>query len=206
MDANIAIKNATILTMNSELKMFQRGYLLVKGPNIIAVGDMAEFPLGEYGQIVEAKGKLVLPGFINTHTHLPMVLFRGLSEDTNLQDWLSHIWKYEGNLSKTNCYEGAYIACLESIRSGVTCVHDMYFYEEEIAQACDEVGIRAVLSYGIIDKFAEDIEARREEELKKTEYFIQKWHQKTDLISVSIAPHAPTTCTPETLIRSKELS
>jgi 5-methylthioadenosine/S-adenosylhomocysteine deaminase len=205
MNAEIAIKNALILTMNSDLQVFQRGYLLIKGNKIISVGDMDKYPEGSYKKVIDAKGKMVLPGFVNTHTHLPMVLFRGLSEDTKLQEWLAQIWRYEDHLSKTDCYEGAYIACMESIRSGVTCVHDMYFFEDEIAKACVEAGIRAVLSYGIIDKFVDDIQARREEELKKTENFIQKWHKKNDLISVSIGPHAPTTCTAETLLQSKEL-
>jgi 5-methylthioadenosine/S-adenosylhomocysteine deaminase len=206
LDADIVIKNATILTMNADSQIHLKGYLLIKGQKIISVGDMVDFPKGDHKEVIDAKGKIILPGFVNTHTHLSMVLFRGLSEDTKLQDWLSHIWKYEGYLSKTDCYEGAYIACMESIRSGVTCIHDMYFYEDEIAKACQEAGIRAVLSYGIIDKFAEDVETRREEELKKTEDFIQKWHKKNDLISVSVAPHAPNTCTPKTLLKSRELA
>ena len=206
MEADIAITNAIVLTMKSNLQIFQRGYLLIKEGKIFSIGEMDDFPRGNYNEIIEAKGKIVLPGFVNTHTHLPMVLFRGLAEDMNLQEWLTLIWKYESHLSKTDCYEGAYIACMESIRSGVTCIHDMYFYEDEIAKACKEAGIRAVLSYGIIDKFAEDIQVKREEELKKTEEFIQKWHNKYDLISVSIGPHSPQTCTPDTLIQSKELA
>ncbi|MHA1975245.1 MAG: amidohydrolase [Candidatus Hodarchaeales archaeon] len=206
MDADIAIKNGTIITMDNNARIIENGFLLIKDKKILALGPMEEFPEGTYNEILNAGNHLVLPGFVNTHTHLPMVILRGIAEDLVLHKWLELIWKYEAKLGADDFYLGTIIACLESIRSGVTCVHDMYLDEFPIAKACIDTGMRAVLSYGMIDLFADDNAKKRESELAITKKLLNTYPKENELITISIAPHAPYTNTAEMLLASRDLA
>jgi len=192
--------------MDTNSNIIENGFLLIKEKKIFALGSMREYPDGTYGEIVDAKNHLVMPGFVNTHTHLPMVILRGIAEDLVLHKWLDLIWKYEAKLGADDFYLGTIIACLESIRSGVTCVHDMYLDEFPIAKACIDTGMRAVLSYGMIDLFADNKVKKRESELKITKDLLNTYPKENELITISIAPHAPYTNTPEMLLASKDLA
>src|SRR6266571_3076696 len=104
-------------------------------------------------EVIDCRRKVLIPGLINTHTHLSMTLFRGYADDLELRDWLEKkIWPLESRLTGDMCYQGALLGSLEMTRTGTTCFVDMYFHMEDVARAVDEAGLRAILSPGMIDK------------------------------------------------------
>ncbi len=150
-------------------------------------------------------GKIVLPGLINTHTHLSMVLFRGYADDMQLQDWLQKkIWPLEARLTGEACYQGALLGCAEMIMSGTTTFMDMYFHLEDVAKAVDESGLRAFLSYGIIDLF-DPAKAKAEQE--KSRQLFEFFHNLgSSRIRFALGPHAPYTCSAETLLWARDFA
>ncbi|HID60297.1 MAG TPA: N-ethylammeline chlorohydrolase, partial [Hadesarchaea archaeon] len=135
--------------MDPRRRVFESGSVAIDGNKIVSVGK-------EYKEkadvIIDARGKVVLPGLINAHTHLSMTLLRGAADDMPLMGWLkTKIWPVEKNLKPEDCYTGALLGCLEMIKSGTTCFADQYFHMDRVAQAVEESGIRGMLSYGIIE-------------------------------------------------------
>ena len=199
-DNTILIKNALILNSNFQNK---KQSLLIKDDLIAEIAD--EIDESNAGKIIDAEGKILLPGLINTHTHLSMTLFRGLADDLSLDSWLNdHIWPMEANLNGDYCYIGALLGAVELIKSGTTTFSDMYFYMEDVARAVEDAGIRAVLSYGMID-FG-DAE-RRENELNENLELFKNCNGMADgRIKVFLGPHSPYTASEELLIRTRELA
>jgi 5-methylthioadenosine/S-adenosylhomocysteine deaminase len=136
---------------------------------------------------------LALPGFVNAHTHLPMVLLRGVAEDIPLDPWLNHhVWPAERRLQPDDVYWGALLAIAEGIHSGVTAFADMYFHSDAIAQAVEESGVRALLSYGMVAPSLADGGA---DELERARRFVSAWHGRANgRIHAAVAPHAVHTC------------
>ena len=147
----------------------------------------------------------MLPGLVNTHTHLSMTLFRGLADDLSLDSWLNdHIWPMEANLNGDYCYIGALLGAVELIKSGTTTFSDMYFYMEDVARAVEDAGIRAVLSYGMIDF---GIEEKREAEIKENMALFNACNGMADgRIKVFFGPHSPYTASEELLVKVRELA
>jgi len=139
--------------------------------------------------VLDGRGKIATPGFVNAHTHLPMVLLRGLAEDVPLRTWLETIvWPIERRMSPADVYQCTLLGLAESIRAGVTCVCDMYFATHEIARAVEEAGLRAVLSYGIV---ADSLDNGGREELAKTAELLEQWNGAAGgRIRVAVAPHS----------------
>ena len=200
-DNTILIKNALILNPNNFEEKVQS--LLIKNDLIAEIAD--EIDEGNVDKIIDASGKVLLPGFVNTHTHLSMTLFRGLADDLSLDSWLNdHIWPMEANLNGDYCYIGALLGAVELIKSGTTTFSDMYFYMEDVARAVDEAGIRAVLSYGMID-FG-DAE-KREAEIKENLTLFENCNGMADgRIKVFFGPHSPYTASEELLIKVRQLA
>ncbi len=150
---------------------------------------------------VTLKDQLVIPGLINTHTHSPMSLMRGLADDLPLMDWLNnHIWPTEQkHVSAEFVYDGSLLACAEMIRSGTTCFNDMYFFPEETARAVEQAGMRAKLGLILID-FPSAWAKDADEYLSKGIELHDKLHNNS-LISTAFAPHAPYTVSDEPLKR-----
>ena len=200
-DNTILIKNALILNpKNFENK---KQSLLIEDDLIAQIAD--EIDEGKADKIIDAEGKILLPGLINTHTHLSMTLFRGLADDLSLDSWLNdHIWPMEANLNGDYCYIGALLGAVELIKSGTTTFSDMYFYMEDVARAVEDSGIRAVLSYGMID-FG-DAE-KREAEIKENLDLFNSCNGMADgRIKVFLGPHSPYTASEELLIKVRELA
>lgn len=199
---DILIENGFIITMDPDRRIIKRGSLAIEGDRITAVGEKVE---GQGDVVIDAKGKVVLPGLINAHTHLSMTLLRGLADDMPLMEWLeTKIWPIEKNLRKGDCYYAALLGCLEMIKSGTTCFADQYFFMEDVARAVEESGIRGVLSYGIIEM---DDPQRRESELRTGEKFVREYHGKAGgRVLTMFGPHAAYTCSPECLLKTKELA
>ena len=201
MNNTILIKNAFILNPNNfENKKLS---LLIKDDLIAEISD--EIDESNVDKIIDAEGKILLPGLINTHTHLSMTLFRGLADDLSLDSWLNdHIWPMEANLNGDYCYIGALLGAVELIKSGTTTFSDMYFYMEDVARAVDDAGIRAVLSYGMID-FG-DAE-KREAEINQNLQLYNACNGMADgRIKVFFGPHSPYTASEELLIKTRQLA
>ena len=201
MNNTILIKNALILNPNNFENKKQS--LLIKDDLIAEIAETIDE--GNVDKIIDAEGKILLPGLINTHTHLSMTLFRGLADDLSLDSWLNdHIWPMEANLNGDYCYIGALLGAVELIKSGTTTFSDMYFYMEDVARAVEDAGIRAVLSYGMID-FG-DAE-KREAEIEENLQLFKSCNGMADgRIKVFFGPHSPYTASEDLLIKVRELA
>ena len=200
-DNTILIKNALILNLNNFENKKQS--LLIKGNLIAEIAD--EIDEAGVEKIIDADGKILLPGLINTHTHLSMTLFRGLADDLSLDSWLNdHIWPMEANLNGDYCYIGALLGAIEMIKSGTTTFSDMYFYMEDVARAVEDAGIRAVFSYGMID-FG-DAERRENEINQNMTLFNSCNGMANGRIKVFLGPHSPYTASEDLLKKVRELA
>jgi 5-methylthioadenosine/S-adenosylhomocysteine deaminase len=198
--ADTLFVNAIVLTMDEQLNQYDPGAVAVKGDSIIAVGNEADLKK-EYSadEIVDCGGKVLMPGLVNAHTHVPMTLLRGLADDLRLDVWLmGYMLPVEREFVSPEFVRlGTLIACAEQIRSGVTTFNDMYFFEDDIAQATAEAGMRAVCGQSIMKYPAPDA-AAYEDSIAYAREFIKKW-KGHPLIVPAIAPHAPYSTTPEIL-------
>ena len=197
----ILIKNAIILDPEKDINA--KKDLLIKDDLIYKIDE--EIAQDNVDKIIDAKDKILLPGFVNTHTHLSMALFRGLADDLSLDEWLNdNIWPMEANLNEYYCYIGALLGAVELIKSGTTTFSDMYFYMEDVAKAVEESGIRAVLSYGMID-FGD--EEKRKAEIEKNMNLFKNCHNTADgRIKVFFGPHSPYTASEELLKEVRKLA
>lgn len=188
---NILIKNTTI--MGNEIK---KGSLLIEDDKITIINQ--KLNSRDANTVIDGDGKVLIPGLVNTHTHLPMTLMRGLADDLILDTWLNdYIWPTEANLNGDHCYAGAKLACAEMIKSGTTTFNDMYFFMDDVAKAADETGMRGNISHGMLDMGDEE---KRKAEYKETLRIIDKCHNTAGgRIKVSLGPHAPYTCSTELL-------
>ena len=199
--------NAHILTMDEHLTQHVPGALAVKGDSIIAVGPEDEIKK-EYTatETIDCKGKVLMPGLVNAHTHVPMTLLRGIADDLRLDVWLQgYMWPVEREFASREFVGlGTSIACAELIRSGVTTFNDMYFYEEEVAKASAQAGMRAICGQSIL-KFPTPDAKSYEDSMEQARDYIQRW-KGHPLIIPSIAPHAPYTTTDYILRETSNLA
>jgi 5-methylthioadenosine/S-adenosylhomocysteine deaminase len=189
-----------VVTMDGTRAIYNDGAVAVTGDTIVAVGPRSEIE-ARYGaqRTLDARGKLILPGFINGHTHVPMTLFRGLHDDVTLNDWLyKYIFPAEAkNVTEEFVRWGTRLAAAEQIRSGVTTFADMYYFEDAVAEETKKAGMRGVLGETFIDFPAPDNKSNAAM-LAYTEKFLQKW-QGDPLIHAAPAPHSIYTCSQKTL-------
>jgi 5-methylthioadenosine/S-adenosylhomocysteine deaminase len=199
--------NALVLTMDENFSQYLRGAVAVKGDSILAVGNEEE--LGkEYSaqETIDCGGKILMPGLINAHTHVPMTLLRGLADDLRLDVWLmGYMMPVEREFVSPEFVRlGTLLACAEQIRSGVTTFNDMYYFEEDVAKAAADAGMRAVCGQTVM-KFPAPDAASYEDSLQMAREFIQRW-KGHPLIVPAVSPHAPYTCTAEILRATAELA
>jgi len=199
---DLLVKGATIVTMDSNRRVLESGFIAVRGDEIIAIGTdvNAAFPKGITAkQTIDASGKLIIPGLINGHTHIPMVLMRGLKDDVTLDDWLrKFIFPAEArNVTEDYVRWGSRLALAEMIRSGTTTFADMYYFEDTEAEETKAAGLRGVLGETWID-FPVPDNKNVAEMATYTEKFLKKW-QGDPLIHAAVAPHSIYTCSEKTL-------
>ncbi|MFZ0732642.1 MAG: amidohydrolase [Candidatus Sulfotelmatobacter sp.] len=198
--ADMIVAHGIVVTMNPERTIYQDGAVAVRGDSIVAVGPRTEIE-AKYraAQLIDAHGGLVLPGFINGHTHVPMTLFRGLHDDVTLNDWLyKYIFPAEAkNVNEEFVRWGTRLGTAEQIRSGVTTFVDMYYFEDAVAEETKAAGMRGVLGETFIDFPAPDNKSEAAM-LAYTEQFLKKW-QGDPLIQAAAAPHSIYTCSKKTL-------
>lgn len=205
--ADFLLTNAIVLSMDEELNQFDPGAVAVSGDSILAVGPENEIKKTfQSNETIDCEGKVVMPGLINAHTHVPMTLLRGLADDLRLDVWLmGYIMPVEREYVSPDFVRlGTQIACVEMIRNGITCFADMYYFEEQVARATSEAGLRAVCSQTVL-KFQTPDAQSYEESLAEAREFIQRW-KGHPLIVPSVAPHSPYTCTQDILRASAELA
>ena len=192
--------NAHVICMDDDFRQFEKGAVAILGDQIIAVGTQDELQK-EYQpqELVDCEGKILMPGLVNAHTHVPMNLLRGLGDDLRLDVWLlGYIMPVEREyVDPEFVYLGTSLACAELIRSGVTSFADMYYFEDQVAEAAAAAGLRAVCCQTIL-KFPSPDAASFEESLAASEEMIKKWLDHP-LITPAVAPHAPYTSTVDIL-------
>lgn len=196
-----------VITMDSRHRVIEHGAVAISGSHIVAVGTQAE--LGARFQArhtLDRPDAVLTPGLIDTHTHAPMSLLRGLAEDKVLNDWLKHyIFPAEAkNVTAEFVYAGTRMACVEMVLAGITTYTDMYYFEDREAEAAKEVGVRGVLGQTIIGFPAPDYHTWREA-LNKTELYLRKYAHD-DLITPAIAPHAIYSTPDDALVAAHKLA
>jgi 5-methylthioadenosine/S-adenosylhomocysteine deaminase len=205
--ADLLITGGTVVTMDAARRILEDGAVAVRGRAILAVGlrDQLEAAYPSARRI-DARGRIVLPGLVNAHTHAPMSLLRGLANDLKLEDWLTnHIFPAEAhNVTEDFSAWGTRLAALEMIEGGITTFADMYYFEDAIARETQAAGMRAVLGESVID-FPVPDSRTPEQSLAQIEKFLQRW-QGDPLIRPAVAPHSPYTCSADTLRKAAALA
>jgi 5-methylthioadenosine/S-adenosylhomocysteine deaminase len=204
---DLIIRGGTIVTMDGSRRVISNGSVVVHNGRIAAVGKAADIDRNYAArEVINGAGKVIIPGLINGHTHVPMTLFRGIADDLDLQEWLTkYIFPAEAkNVTEDFVRVGARLGLAEMIRSGTTTYCDMYYFEDAIADETSKAGMRGVLGETVID-FAVADNKTYEEGLAYTEKFINKWRGNA-LIVPAIAPHAPYTVSEEHLKAARALS
>jgi len=204
---DLLVLGGTIVTMNNARDVIEDGGLAVKRGRIVAIGPRAQIESRYTArQRINSVGKLITPGLINGHTHVPMVLFRGLADDLDLQDWLTkYIFPAEAkNVSEEFVRAGTRLGLAEMIRGGTTTYCDMYYFEDAIAEETSRAGVRAVLGETVIDFPVADNKTNAEA-MAYVEKFVSHW-KGNDLIVPAIAPHAPYTVSEEHLKAARAFS
>ncbi len=204
---DLIVQNGTIVTMDASRRVIENGAVAVQKGEIVAVGTAQEIAQQfASNQVVDARGKLVIPGLINTHAHVPMSLFRGIADDLDLQEWLTKfIFPAEAkNVTEDFVRVGTRLGIAEMIRGGTTTYCDMYYFEDAVADETFKAGMRGVLGETIIDFPVPDNKTHAEA-LAYTERFVNKW-KNNSLITPALAPHAPYTVSTEHLQNVRKLS
>lgn len=197
---DLLITGGTVVTMDPERRLIENGELAIRGDSIVAVGAAPLFPKGvDAKQKLDARGKLILPGFINGHTHAPMTLLRGLKDDVTLDVWLKDfIFPAEAkNVTEDFSRWGTRLAAAEMIKSGVTTFVDMYYFEDAIAEETKAAGMRGILGESWLD-FPVPDNKNEGEATAYTEKFLKRW-QGDPLIHAAVAPHSIYLCSAKTL-------
>lgn len=184
------IKNAVILDMIGENPNTRKADILIDNNKI---AQIAENINDEEAKIVDAKEMVVMPGLVNTHTHLAMSIFRGYKDDRKLMDWLENaIFPVEDKLIPDDIYWNSFLSCIELIKSGTTTFNDMYFGMDKTIEAIEETGLRGVIAWSITDDSIND-------KITRTREYHEKYNYKDSRIKIYVSAHAPYSCDPDTM-------
>lgn len=202
---DLVIHGGTIVTVNPDADVIDNGWIGIRGNRLQRIGKQsAGDRVPQARRTINAEGHLVLPGLVNTHTHLPMTVFRGLADDQPLDQWLHrHIFPAEAaHMTPENVALGSLLGCIEMICSGTTTCCDGYFLEAHVAEAAAAAGIRAVLGQGVVDFPAPGVPDPAQN-IAAAVGFIERWQQRSSKIIPSIFCHSPYTCSEKTLKKAK---
>jgi 5-methylthioadenosine/S-adenosylhomocysteine deaminase len=205
MEFDAVIHNGTLLTVDDRMQIIQNGWIGIQADVIRAIeASTPDMPPPDASLTIDAAGGIVMPGLVNSHTHLPMSLFRGLADDLPLMDWLNdHIFPAEASFIKPDTVGwGTLLACAEMLLAGTTCCCGGYFHEDAVARAVAEGGLRAVLAQGIIDFPAPGVPDPAQN-IAHAQKYARRWTKRNRLITPSIFCHAPYTCSDGTLKAAK---
>lgn len=189
--SDLLIQNALVLQTDDygKVSMLPAHDILIKGNRFQAIQPTGKANPSQFKEVIDARGKVAMPGLINTHSHVPMVIFRGLAEDVTIEKWFNdYMWPLERNLQAEDVYWGMQLGLAEMIECGVTSVADHYFYMDEAAQAVEKAGTRALLGWAMFG-------SNGMKQIDETSAFCQRWQGQADgRITTILAPHAPYTC------------
>ncbi len=189
--SDLLIKNCSVLQIDNEssTKILTQQDILVQGNLIEAIQPTALVNESHFPTCIEGREMLAMPGLINTHAHVPMVLLRGLAEDVPLEKWLNKcIWPRESHLTPEDIYWGMLLGIIEMVEAGVTAVADHYFYMDKAAEAVEKAGIRANLGWAMFGFQGQSM-------IEQTSAFVRQWQDRANgRIRTMMAPHAPYTC------------
>lgn len=201
--ADLLISGGAVLTMDASRTVLPKGAVAVAGRHIVAVGSIQSVKEQVSArQTIDAAGCVVMPGLLNTHTHLAMNVQRGLS--TTVPDALYRImWPIERSLTGKDCYVGTLLGAAEALKAGTTTVNDHYFFMEDIARATTQVGIRGVLGHTIMTRDGPFV---GQAEFDEGVAFVRQWQGRHPLVHPALAPHAPDTVSPAWLRELRTLA
>lgn len=206
-NVDLIIRGGTVVTMDGSRRVLENGAVAVKSGRVVAVDDTADIDRQFAArEVINAAGKVVIPGLINGHTHVPMTLFRGIADDLDLQEWLTkYIFPAEAkNVTEDFVRVGTRLGLAEMLRSGTTTYCDMYYFEDAIADETFKAGMRGVLGETVIDFPVADNKTY-EEGLAYVDRFVRRW-KGNPLIVAAIAPHAPYTVSEDHLKAARAFS
>ncbi len=194
------IKNGKVLLFKNDDVVIEEKDVLIQEGKITKIEDQIKAD-GE--EIIDATDKIVMPGLINTHTHIAMCLFRGTFEGCDLFTWLhKKIWPIEDKLTKEQIYDASIFSMIEMIATGTTCFNDQYFMPEETRKAAEKMGMRAVLTRPLMDTDGSDLNVR----IQEFRDFYESRDENNDLITYSVAPHGLYTCSGNCLKKARDLA
>ncbi len=204
MDYDVIIRGGTVVPMAPNSQPIRDGAVAVRGGEIVAVGPADS--IGGARETLDAGGGLIVPGFVNTHTHLAMTLLRGFADDYPLRPWLEeHIWPAErGLMTADTVAAGTALAAIESLKAGVTCVCDMYFHAERIIGVLETIGLRAVVPESLID-FPTPSCPTPEVALARQRALLERFSGHP-LFVPAVAPHSPYSVSAQNLVKEAELA
>lgn len=204
--ADWLIKAHYVVTVDGSHRVIENGAIAIQGDHLVAVGTAQELARVKAKQTMDAGDAIIMPGLINTHTHVPMSLMRGIADDRKLQDWLEHyIFPAEAkNVSPEFVRWGTALGCAEMALGGTTTFTDMYYFEELIAETTKKAGLRGVLGESVIGFPVADAKTPQDA-LVRAEAFIKKYKGDA-LIVPAVAPHAVYTNSDETLKAARALA
>jgi len=204
-DVDLLVTNGIVMTMDDRCRIISNGAVAVTGDTITAVDATAAVGHPAARQTIDAAGGIIMPGLVNTHTHAAMTLFRGLADDLPLMTWLNdHIFPAEALLDPERVYTGSLLGCAEMILSGTTCFCDMYLFEERVARAAHEAGMRAVVGEVLYD-FPSPNYGPIEKGFDYTRRLMGQW-RGDPLVTIAVEPHSPYLCAPDLLTRAAEIA
>jgi 5-methylthioadenosine/S-adenosylhomocysteine deaminase len=210
----ILISNIKIITMDDERPFVDCGNIIIENDRIVEVMEAGQFSNnsdnqsdGQFDRIIDGNNKLVLPGFINAHTHVGMVPFRNFANDLPLEEWLfNKLFPMEDKLTADDIYWASQMGIAEMLRTGTTCFADMYMFEDTLAEVVKTTGIRADLARGL-QCFDDDFDIKTDRRVLESVELFNKYHNAANgRIRVRFGPHAVYTCTPKYLSQTAELA
>ncbi|HYF92856.1 MAG TPA: amidohydrolase [Symbiobacteriaceae bacterium] len=202
----LLIKGGTVITVTGREDVFDSGIVLIEDGLIRYAGDRDGAPAVDASvRTIDATGKIVMPGIVNTHCHAAMTLLRGYADDMQLMPWLQQkIWPVENKMTGEDIYWGTALGAYEMLSGGITTFLDMYFFADDCARAIRDTGIRGIIARGVIGVAGPAAAAER---MGETREAFHKWNGKADgRISFMVGPHAPYTCPSDTLLSCAELA
>ncbi len=207
MKIDLLITDCALLPCAGNDTIIAPAFIAISGSRIAQIGPMTECPAFETRTHLDGQGQLAMPGLVNGHCHAPMTLFRGMADDLALTTWLhDHIFPAEARrVNPEMVYWCTRLAAAEMLLGGVTTVADGYFFEDSVARACGETGIRCVAAQGVIDFPAPGV-ADPARNIEVAQSFLEQWQGRDSLITPAVFAHSPYTCGNQTLVRAKELT
>ena len=207
MKIDLLITDCVLLPAPGREAMIVPGFIAVSEGRIVRIGPMTECPPMETGTRIDGQGQLAVPGLVNGHCHAAMTLFRGMADDLPLMTWLhDYIFPAEArHVEPEMVYWCTQLAAAEMLLGGITTVADGYFFEDEVARACVDTGLRCIAAQGVVDFPAPGV-PEPSKNIEAAERFLDQWQGRDPLIRPAVFAHSPYTCSPQTLCQAKELT